>query len=203
MSTIAIIIVAAGNSSRLGQPKQLIPINGISMLYSVAKIATRISKQVMCIVGFNAEKHTEELKSLAIDCLVNPNWQQGMGSSIACGIKNLADDTDSVMILLCDQWAVTTQDLNKLVVQWKKQPEKIIASCYSDLKTKKKIIGVPAIFPQHYFSQLSQLEKTGARKIILNNLENVMPIKLENASFDLDTKEDLSLLNNAYLCSGQ
>jgi molybdenum cofactor cytidylyltransferase len=193
-NNLAIIIAAAGCSSRLGQPKQLVEIQGLSLLRNIVIISKEICQSVICVMGHDFVRISKECENLNICSITNRNWQQGLGSSIALGLEEIAADTDAVMVLLCDQWALETPDLKKLIKHWEENNEKIIASSYKDLVNNEKVIGVPAIFPRHYFNQLAQLEKFGARKIILNNLDNVLPVELSNAAFDLDTKEDLDQL---------
>ena len=192
MSKLAIIIIAAGNSSRLGQPKQLVSKGHCSLLKYTAEIALQHTQSVTCVVGYDAKTISRELNGLSVECLINLNWQQGMGTSIACGIKNLTQDIDGVMILLCDQWALTSQDLEMLIQQWKQNPTEIVASQYPGKKSEADIIGVPAIFSKQFFNQLAQLKETGARKILMSNLDNVIPLKIQNAELDLDTPEDLA-----------
>jgi len=95
------------------------------------------------------------------------------------------------MILLGDQWALTAQDLRVLLSHWQETPDKIIASSYFDKKQNKQILGPPTIFPRSYFSHLSELKETGARKLLLKYPDNVIQVELKNAGFDLDTPEDL------------
>ena len=192
-NNLAIIITAAGCSSRLGKPKQLIEYKGLSLLRRIATMSKNITETVVCVTGYNFERTSQEVADLEIQTVVNPNWQQGMGSSIAHGLSHMGDNIDAVLILLCDQWALSLQDLESLVSHWEKSQNKIVASHYYSRSNKNKIVGVPAILPRHYFAQLAQLKELGARKIILNNIEQVVQVPLNNAAFDLDTQKDYDL----------
>lgn len=192
MKTLACLIIAAGNSSRLGQPKQLVLRNGESLLRSTINFAESISPQVVCVLGFGAERMTLELMDTCASAVVNHNWQQGMGSSIATGVKALDNDVDAIMVMLCDQWQLTQNDFNKLVQSWSLNPQQITASEYFDKRKNQSVIGAPAIFPQRYFSELCQLKDVGAKFLIEKHEEFVCKVKLANAAYDLDLVEDLA-----------
>ena len=195
---LGIIIIAAGNSSRLGQAKQLIEISGVSLLQKTLSIAEQLSNDSVCILGHDADRFESKLERSSCKILVNENWLLGMGSSIACGVNFFMGKVDAVMILLCDQYRLTMADLTQLVEQWQNEPDKIIASQYIEKKCNKLIEGAPAIFPNRYFDSLIRLEEKGARDIL--NKDNVIVVSLDNAAFDLDTADDLKAL---YKTSGE
>ena len=192
---LGIMVIAAGNSSRLGQPKQLVEISGISLLQKTVSIAEQLSKTSVCVLGHDIERYKANLTLASCKILVNENWLQGMGSSIACGSTFFEKKVDAVMILLCDQYRITKADYERLVEQWQNEPDKIIASQYFDSKIKTLVDGVPVIFPKRYFNSLMSLREKGARDILRKNQKNTIKVLLENAVFDLDTEEDLRVLN--------
>jgi len=194
LQKIGIIVIAAGNSSRLGQPKQLVEIAGVSLLQNTINLAEQLSENSVCVVGFDADKFKSSLEVSTTKILVNKNWQQGMGCSIACAVKYFTDEVDAVMILLCDQYRLTEADLGLLIERWQRDPDKIVASQYFEIKCNSLIEGAPAIFPKQYFGPLMALKEKGARDILSKNQENVIAVLLENAASDLDTKDDLKLL---------
>lgn len=188
---LGIVIIAAGNSSRLGKAKQLIEISGVSLLQKTVSIAEELSKYSVCILGYEAGRLESNLNSSNCKILVNERWLVGMGSSIACGVDFFIDKVDAIMILLCDQYRLTMTDLKPLVEQWQNEPDKIIASQYFEKKHNKLIEGAPAIFPKQYFGSLTALKENGARDILTENQKKVIAVLLENAAFDLDTENDL------------
>lgn len=187
---LAILIVAAGCSSRLGQAKQLVQHNSVNLLQKSVKLATTLSDNVLCVLGYQADLMQQQISHLNVQCLVNRNWQQGMGSSIASGVKKLTDQTDGVLILLCDQWALTKSDLKNLIECWQQQPDRIIASHFFSNKQGASVTGSPAIFPSSQFRELQKLKKSGAR-ILLKDNQSVIHVEMGNAEFDLDTPQDL------------
>ena len=190
--TLAAIIIAAGNSSRLGFAKQSIELNGSTLLeWSLERVKGLVDYSV-CVLGFDAIKfHSDTLP--ADECLVNKDWSIGMGSSIACGVKHLeqcSTDYDGVLVCLCDQWLLTTADVSSLVDQWYQEPEKIVASHYFEPKLQQTISGAPAIFPRTLFPQLVELNEQGARNLIKKNKNMLINLNIKNAAFDIDTPED-------------
>jgi len=193
---LGILIIAAGNSSRLGTNKQLVELNGVTLLERTINIAKELNDSLICVLGYDADNIKSYIHLEPDTLVVNHHWKQGMGSSIARGINYFCDKNtilfDAVMILLCDQYLINPFDLKELKKQWKiNSNQKIIASQYFDPKEEKIIQGAPAIFPKEYFDQLKNLKEKGARKIIQQNQHKLISVPLENAAFDLDTKEDL------------
>jgi len=198
VNNLGILVIAAGSSTRLGQAKQFIMIDGQPLITRIARLAGEFSKNVYCILGCEAEKILPRLEPLPVVCLINEHWQQGMGASIACGVAQLGDDIDAALILLCDQWALTHADIDQLVDQWQTNPKKIIASQYFDKKQAEPVCGVPVIFPRKYFAELTELKKIGGRKLLEYYRSEVIHVGIANAAFDLDTPDDLRILRDCY-----
>ncbi len=198
MTSLATIIIAAGNSSRLGHSKQLIIRDNENLLQSIINKAEQIDSDVYCILGYQSEQILNQINTKKTRFIVNKNWQIGMGSSIACGMKQIGKHIESVLILLCDQWALSTTDIHTLYKQWRHNRDKIVASYYQEKKSEQPTLGAPAIFPRIYFPQLAELTSTGARKLLIKNQHKLIKVNLPNAGFDLDTTEDLALLRSIY-----
>jgi molybdenum cofactor cytidylyltransferase len=196
---LGILVIAAGNSSRLGQPKQLVHYKDQGLLEKTLKLAEKLSDDIVCVLGYEAQVIKNSLKNneglAKCNFVVNDYWQQGMGSSISCGVKIL-NHLDDIMIMLCDQYLIDSQDLDLLITEWKKQPNRLIASQFIELKTNNLITGAPAIFPSQFFSQLETLREKGARHILQNKKNAVIPVTMHNAATDLDTKHDLTILRD-------
>ncbi|WP_444994847.1 nucleotidyltransferase family protein [Aliikangiella sp. IMCC44359] len=194
MLKLASIIIAAGNSSRLGQPKQLIKLNNQTLISRITQIALSTTHSTTCILGANVQQISPLINNSRVNILLNQQWPQGMGTSIALGISQLPSQTDAAMILLSDQWLLTIEDIKQLIKQWNDAPEKIIASQYYDEKRQQETLGAPVIFPKKYFPALQQLRETGAKKLLQQLAHHVVKVPLSNAAFDLDTPEDLKHL---------
>jgi molybdenum cofactor cytidylyltransferase len=197
------IILAAGNSSRLGTQKQFVIFRGKTLLNRTINIASFASNKITVVTGYNHRQVKDLIASsyqdnpYICDVVFNSNWQVGMGTSIAKGIDSVSDNTQAVMILLTDQYLLQTVDIERLLQQYQNNPDHIIASQYFDRKRNATVLGAPAIFPTTYFSQLSTLTNKGARNLIQDNINRVIAVSLENASNDLDTVEDLKQLQQA------
>jgi molybdenum cofactor cytidylyltransferase len=196
---LGVVLIAAGNSSRLGQAKQLVRYRNELLLNKAHRLAISVSQSVVCVLGF---KHQELIRQITVkpeSILINSNWQIGMGSSIAAGVMHFSSskayqNIDALLILLCDQYLLTELDLKNLCSQWTMNPTQIIASQYFDDKKQQEVLGAPAIFPKNYFSQLQSLTHKGARKLLQQHRQDVIAVELKNAGTDLDTKNDLQQL---------
>ena len=184
----AVLILAAGTSSRLGQAKQLVLYENQTLLENACKKALEISSNVFVVLGASKNECTEKIKDLQVNIIINNEYKKGLSSSIRIGMKELLE-YDKVLIMLCDQPFIPKNHFQKLL-QNSINNSKIICSLYN------KRLSVPAVFPKHYFTELLCLSgDKGAKKIIETN-EHVS-INLENIhSFDIDTKEDLIKLNS-------
>jgi len=208
MNKLAIIILAAGCSARLGQPKQLIPFIDSSLLAFQCQQALLVNDNVSCVLGFQAETMAKEIDALPINRVINSSWQQGLSSSISTGVSSLSADIDGVMLVLVDQWRLIVDDLQRLISIWQKQPDKIIAAEGCSVVDKMeeqlvrvqkevstKIVGPPVIFPRRFFRKLAdQHLGNGAKKLLKEYHKHVIEVELPHAFVDLDTPKQLTQL---------
>ncbi|MEH2226769.1 nucleotidyltransferase family protein [Nostoc sp.] len=192
-STIAIMILAAGASTRMGTPKQLLLYQGRSFLKYTTEIAiASVCQPVVVVLGANAEQIHPEIKQLPIKVVKNSAWASGMSTSIKSGIEllnNLPQKIEAVVITLCDQPFVSPQIINQLVDTYYSTKKPIIACEYGDT------LGVPALFSQTFFSELATLKETsGAKKVINHNLNQVFSIPFPLGDIDIDTPNDYEQL---------
>ncbi len=194
MSNLHILVLAAGASTRLGQPKQLVRIGGRPALHAVVSNATAVAgHSVTVVLGAHAAELSRLLAHSPASVIVNRHWQEGMASSIRHGLMSLSAATEAVLILLGDQVAVTSEDLKRLAGAWKEQDSVIAAATYD------QHVGVPAIFPRICFNELSELRgDQGARRILERNSYRVVRVPMPNAALDLDTPEDLAALTQRF-----
>jgi len=181
------LILAAGESKRLGQPKQLIKYRNQTLLSSIEQKLLECCDQVFVVLGFQTELFKNEISSAKI--IINPDWQSGMGSSLAMGASIASKQADGLLIALCDQPLIEMTHYKQLSQIFKQHPSQIIATRYQQQN------GVPAIFPEKYFQQLTDIKnKSGAQFLIHQNNEQVLNIECQAASYDIDYAEDLSKL---------
>jgi molybdenum cofactor cytidylyltransferase len=192
--SLHVLVLAAGASVRLGQPKQLVHVAGRPALHSVVSQATAIAGHAVTVVlGAHASDLTHLLQHSGASLVVNRNWQEGMASSIRFGVAALPPACDAVLIHLGDQVAVTSDDLRRLVSAWRGEDSIIAAATY------RGTVGVPAIFPRWCFSELMQLRGDhGAKSIIDRYRSRLAHVAMPNAALDLDTAEDLAHLQQKF-----
>jgi molybdenum cofactor cytidylyltransferase len=195
---LAIIILAAGNSSRLGQAKQLVTLNGESLLSRQCKMAKTLSENVSCVFGYQAQKMVDEITGLGIKSVINDDWQSGLSSSIAIGVSAIDDDIDAVMLILVDQWQLSHKHYQDIYQYWKNNPLNIISAAES-IKGLN-VTTPPVIFPAHCFSQLKELNQgNGAKSVIKKYQNQLLCLLMPEAFVDLDTPEQLEMLGNYQL----
>ncbi|MEX8546692.1 MAG: NTP transferase domain-containing protein [Mucilaginibacter sp.] len=194
---IAVVILAGGSSSRLGKPKQLLHYQNETLIKHAVKTALSVSpKAVVVVSGFLHEELVGEVESNELVQLIhNPNWQQGMGSSIRAGINALGQHPgfskiDAALILLCDQPLINAQHLQRLLAQFSADKRSmIVATGYAETQ------GVPAIFDRSLFPVLQNLPpEKGARWLFKAHQNNVAVVPFEGAAIDVDTEEDYQRL---------
>ncbi|TDT45231.1 molybdenum cofactor cytidylyltransferase [Maribacter spongiicola] len=194
---IAVLIMAAGASRRMDGIKQLMPWRDSNFLLETIKtVQNTNAKSLHVVLGSNADFITTQcsLEEKNIDIIVNANWENGLGDSIAHGVKILLQQRpalDGVLICLADQPLLSFEYLNSLIAEFIKHPSKIIATNYG------KKVGVPALFPKLLFEELSVLKGDFGAKEILNNKSNVI-ISLDAADqiADVDTSLEYQNLIN-------
>lgn len=185
---LAVVILAAGTSSRLGEiTKQLLVYKNETLLKIAVKKALEISKDVFVVLGHEKEKCEKELEDFDVNIIYNPNYKKGMGSTLSLGIKH-TKEFNYTMVMLCDQPFIPLSHFQALKKNI--QNENIIASLYEKNKSSK----VPAIFPKKYYDELLKLYADFGAKEILQK-ESCINIQLEkDFCMDIDTFEDIKFL---------
>ncbi|MGR9053532.1 MAG: nucleotidyltransferase family protein [Gammaproteobacteria bacterium] len=180
------VILAAGASSRLGRPKQLLPWRGRTLLEHTFENARRLLlDRVVVVLGADAESVRASTDLTEARIIVNSEWQSGMASSIRAGVKALPDSARALLLLLCDQPLLESVHLEKLLVTWQQEPNRPVACRYNDS------IGVPALLPSDFFEALSKLEgDRGAKRLLTECGNKVRSIPMPEAGIDIDTACD-------------
>jgi molybdenum cofactor cytidylyltransferase len=192
--SLHILVLAAGASTRLGQPKQLVKLGGRPALHRVVSNCVSVAGNAVTVVlGASAQEMTHLLGHSPASVVINRQWEEGIAASIRRGLAAMPTTCEAVMIVLGDQVAVTADDLKRLVNAWK-QEEGVIAAAMYDHH-----VGVPAIFPRICFSELAQLRgDQGARLILERNSYRLARVAMPNAGVDLDTPADLATLTQRF-----
>jgi molybdenum cofactor cytidylyltransferase len=173
----------------MGTPKQLLPIQGASLLRHLAKISiASMCDPIAVVLGANAQQVRPEIEDLPLQIVDNPQWQAGMGTSVSKGLAALLErepGLDAVLILVCDQPFVSTSTIDRLAIAYQSECHQIVASGYLDT------VGVPALFSDRYFAELLNLNSdAGARRIIQQHLLETYTIDFPQGAIDLDTPDE-------------
>lgn len=188
-SNIAIIILAAGASRRMGQPKQLLEFQGETLMARICRTALSTECQpVVVVLGANANLIRKEIPDPGLLIVENPNWEKGMGTSLSIGINQLLETTPEVqaaIFILVDQPLVSSQLLEEIVATYQKSDKPIVACTYGE------VIGVPALIDRSYFDRLQNIEADrGARFLIKQALNQVEKIPFPAGALDIDRPEE-------------
>jgi len=193
-NNIAIIILAAGSSSRLGRPKQLLELNGKTLLQKSIETALNVSINVTVVLCANENLVRPTISGFPINIILNENWISGMSGSIQTGMSALKNNEfQAVLIMLCDQPFINASILKGMIEVFEKNKFPIVASEY------EKKVGVPAIFDASFFQKLKMLKgQKGAKKLLMNNLDKTKSFMFENGKIDIDTEEDWQKIKKSY-----
>jgi molybdenum cofactor cytidylyltransferase len=192
MDQIGLIILAAGSSSRMGSPKQLLLYNGRTLLRHAAETAlASICEPVLVVLGAAGDLLEPQLAGLPVMLSHNPDWSLGMGSSIRHGLQQLvarfSGSIRAVVIMVCDQPLVRPTDLNELCAVHDTSGYGVVSSRYGGN------VGVPVLFSSRYFRDLGMLDPSaGAKKLIIQHADDHHSVGLSAGAFDIDTPEDYS-----------
>jgi len=184
------MILAAGRSSRLGRPKQLVSFQGRTLLRRAAETALASHcRPVIVVLGAFAHRLRSELVALPLTVAANLQWRLGIGSSIRAGLAAMpagGDAPDAVVIMLCDQPLISARFLNRLLAVHRSSGRGIVAAEYAGT------VGVPALFSRAYYSELAALPADrGAKAVIVKHENDLERIPFAEAAFDLDTPDHM------------
>ncbi len=187
MNQSAIILLAAGNSTRMGSPKQLLDFRGRPLLRHAVETALAAEcGPVVVVLGAHEMEMRAAVEGLAVEIAINPHWAEGMGTSIQAGLDHLqARDIVGAILALADQPMVTAGILRGLVEQHLQSGKAIVASRYSGTA------GVPAFFARGSFPLLMALKPDqGCKGVILGHPDDALLVDCAEAAMDIDTPDD-------------
>lgn len=196
MSSIGIVILAAGASTRMGTPKQLLRYQGRYFLRHITETAIASGcDSIVVVLGAYVNQIRSEVDALPVHAVENPHWAEGMGSSIRVGIRTLSDraaNVQAAIVLLCDQPFTSVQLIHQLIAAYDADRQPIVASSYAG------ILGVPALFDRCLFPTLLTLEaQQGAKHLIQSYMEQTTAVPFMEGTIDIDTPEDYEQLQSS------
>ncbi len=182
--TTVVAILAAGGSSRLGQPKQLVQWRGRSLLQHAVDTATGIAPRVLLTLGAAADAHWRTLRAPAsLERIDVPDHREGMSASLRAAVARVDADTavQRLLVMLVDQYAVDDAWLRDLLALADAHPQRMVASRYDGLR------GVPAVFPRNIFPALAALRGDHGARALLRDETDAVDLIAPQPPGDVDT----------------
>ncbi len=187
-----IVVLAAGNSTRMGTAKQLLDYCGKPLLRHTVEVAVRAMSQshVSVVLGSRIPELLPALAGLPVTILENPRWEEGMGTSIHTGVAHAeAAGLDGVILALADQPLITPESLDRLIHTHMETRQPIVAAQYAGT------VGVPVFFSREFFPKLLALKpQQGCKGVILSHPDHAFHLDCPEAEIDIDTPQDYSSL---------
>jgi len=185
---IGAVVLAAGGSLRMGQPKQLLPVGGRPMVRLVTEVAVSAGlAQIVVVIGAHAEAVRAALAGLPVGLVLNEAWADGLSSSVRAGLRALDPGTQAALLVLGDQPALTADLLRLLVDRYLATGAPIVAPFYEGQR------GNPVLFDRALFSELSTVEGDRGGRILIDRYQGrVERVDVEDAAviMDIDSPQD-------------
>ena len=199
---ISAVILAAGESRRMGtQNKLLLPIGGEALLVKlVTSVCASDVGQVLVVIGHEAEKIRRELNELPLNFVYNPNFSEGMTTSIKYGVKEVSNECDGLLICLGDMPFINTSEINKLIHAYVKN--RIKGEGLIVVPVFKRQRGNPVLFSIEFRNDILEHKKeSGCKEVIMKNSDSVMEIEMDDEKMllDVDTMEDYQSVSDLFV----
>jgi molybdenum cofactor cytidylyltransferase len=190
------IILAAGNSSRLGRPKQILPYRGRTLVTHVVGEGLAAGLwPVILVTGAYRVEVEEALKGEKVELVYNPEWETGIASGIVAGLSNrlfLHSGVDAAILAVCDQPFISASLLLELIGAFETSGKGMVASAYADS------VGTPVLFGSSYFDRLRALSGSeGAKKLLKQYPDDLATVIFPLGHVDIDTVEDVQNLGGS------
>ncbi|WP_435132687.1 nucleotidyltransferase family protein [Formosa sp. A9] len=188
MIKLQVLLIAAGESKRMGQPKQLLAWQGKTLIEHQIEVLQKAHLSLTVVLGAKAEIISKSITNLDVQIVENANWREGMGTSIACGVKeicNLDSKPDGVLIALVDQPLIAVAHFEALIANFEPRKQQIIMS-----ESETGLRSAPVIFDAYYFEALRRLQgDIGAKQIIKKHENKVKTVLCKSSLEDVDTMD--------------
>ncbi len=182
------IILAAGEGSRMGKTKQLLPFRGKTILECTVESALASSLgQVIVVLGHRADLLKPLLEPTAVRIVINPRYREGQSSSLKAGLAAVSDDADAVLFLLGDQPLVTPALIDRILAAYRSSESPIVMPVHDGRR------GNPVLFSRETFAGIQALsDDCGARPLFQEYAARLLTVAVDDPAihFDVDTEED-------------
>jgi molybdenum cofactor cytidylyltransferase len=188
MGEIWAIILAAGESKRMGFPKMLLTFNGRTMLENVIGVVKNSSvNNTLIVLGSDKEKLIHLVEKMSVKHCCNDNYKDGMLSSVKCGFRNLPSGINAVLVFQGDQPLISQKSVNMVIEEYKKSGKGIVIPVYD----KKR--GHPVLIDIKYRDEIEKLDnREGLRLLAYKFSDDVLEVEANDSGIlkDFDTYED-------------
>lgn len=188
MQEVCAIVLAAGESKRMGSPKMLLPYNGTTVLGKVIEnvLAAGITEPLV-IAGAERDEIIKAVMRYPVKHCYNEKYRSGMLSSVQCGLTSLAEDCRAVLVMPGDQPMISEREIKKVIKSWIESGRGIVMPSYNGKR------GHPLIVDMKYRTEILALpEEEGLRRLAEMHPEDVLEAETDDPCVlrDIDTKED-------------
>ena len=185
------IILAAGQSKRMGKPKPLLRFNDQTFLEQIISVLKHSDVgRITVVLGAEADTIRKSVDLTGTNIVINQDYQRGQLSSLTAGIKESPEDTEAILICLVDNPFITEEVVNKIVRTFKETNNPIIVPVFNKRR------GHPTLFSRSLFNELlSAPEEKGARYVLYSNEEKILELEVSERgiSIGIDTPDDYKL----------
>ncbi|HGM7284531.1 TPA: NTP transferase domain-containing protein [Stenotrophomonas maltophilia] len=184
----AVVVLAAGGSTRLGQPKQLLTRQGEGLVHRVVRLSLELApSQVLVVVGANAQAVTSSISGLDATPVTNHHWESGLASSLQVAGTHLLPTVAAVMVVACDQPAIEHSHLQALLLGARASASGCAGTCHGNA------LGIPAVVPRAWFNAAGATGDRGfGARLRQLSIDAVHALHAPELGMDIDTPEDLA-----------
>lgn len=184
----AVVVLAAGGSTRLGQPKQLLTRQGEGLVHRVVRLSLELApSQVLVVVGANAQAVTSSISGLDATPVTNHHWESGLASSLQVAGTHLLPTVAAVMVVACDQPAIEHSHLQALLLGARASASGCAGTCHGNA------LGIPAVVPRAWFNAAGATGDRGfGARLRQLPIDAVHALQAPELALDIDTPEDLA-----------
>ena len=191
---VLVVILAAGASRRLGRAKQLVSIGGEPLLRRQCRcaLAARVGP-VLAILGWDADLHAQVIADLPVEVRVTDEWQEGIAAALRHAVAVASARRAALLVLLCDQYRITPDDLRILYETWCLSPSTACVSRWHDYS------GPPAVLPIEWYDDVLALRGDTGARALLHHPHRPHPMQITNqrATYDLDSPADMTIAQSS------
>jgi len=188
MSEIWAIILAAGESKRMGSPKMLLPFMGITIIENViANVSGSKVDNIMVVLGADRDSIVKLIRTKAVNYCYNENYKDGMLSSVVCGFRNIPIDHSAVLVFQGDQPLITPKAINSVIEVYLSSGKGIVIPVYESKR------GHPILIDRKYRNEIQKLNPAeGLRSLALKYSDDVLEVNTDIAGIlrDFDTYDE-------------